>query len=1106
MFLSKISSFSIVLLVTLRISDILAQSKSDDVNDDYIGDYDYDYDYDDYDPFPEGAFECADGSKNISINDICKGTPDCPDESDEFASLCDNCSADNLFRCQGKHEQICLPISLKCDGRVHCRDTAADELFSECALENDAAAKDIVRFPNPLADESQAGTLSTRNTDDCGDPDKFQCRIFGQKACLSKKHYQCNGNIDCDDWKDELPSTCNDCDREGLFKCKDGSQCVAKENVCDKKPHCTDASDESKVWANCDTCEQKGSVPCPDYEDICAIPCDGRVQCPDRWDELLTTCEAFSNSDSNLDHLTGHQLCNAEAGLYPCPDGSLCIREENMCDNFWDCLDGADENSTHCKGKCRELEKEYLLLECDGSCIRKEQACGAQVKPLCKDGADMDSSLCQGKCYYQFPGRQDPYRSPCRSEGKCILKTSIHDGNVDCKKATDEEGRPWYADLNPAYTVMLSVAVVILAWTFHQLIISFQLGSNPSLNLSSSAPAQSSDVPLDNLTPSKSTDEENPKVEPEMPQAPSFLDHPALIDIDNSTWQWENIGEELRIGDFFFNENPQTLVALLSHIEAQDAHPESLQRLFDGFLNHLKTKNHSEKDVALQLKNTIGHHRLSAIVLRRSPNAVTKKIYEVRKSVENFESKGGDCSFIVPVLRTIMTSAFPFFFFLDHVKDLVLYPLLRDTVERLDEGCKNISDLGFSCLAASGTEQDLLIILLAAIIVSIIATSLYSFFSRSFFFKTTIFLDALLFVCSPLLPAIYHIHVALRQHNLEQKKKQVGNLEYQQEMETIEKQRYFILKAKSIELWLEAVIQLLVLFGFGTFVAFTYEAPSHNRYSYFYSVARLVLKGNKGLVVFSIVVSFVGPTVFATNMTNHVKHNSLSFVNKMALTAQNALLFAARLGAFTFALFVPVISRWSVFSSSVGFDATSLLGFSALGNEFDTYFSESLNAVSAEVQTRAFVFHFCVALHLVTVYIHALYRSPKFKTSKIVDRCLHLISSFWLPIPFLTLEGLDRGEEEPELWFLLALHSVENFGLLLSSLVVHFEGDFAPGLLAMQIIVLCFNLVGVLLAVGYNKRIQLYAGLTQDSLSAPDGQPKVVQFNLNEIVFIYKYI
>ena len=132
-----------------------------------------------------------------------------------------------------------------------------------------------------------------------------------------------------------------------------------------------------------------------------------------------------------------------------------------------------------------------------------------------------------------------------------------------------------------------------------------------------------------------------------------------------------------------------------------------------------------------------------------------------------------------------------------------------------------------------------------------------------------------------------------------------------------------------------------------------------------------------------------------------------------------------------------------------------------------------------------------IAHPYLAVYLNAIFRSPKFKTSKIVDRLLHLISSFWLPIPFLTLEGLDRGEEEPELWFLLALHSVENFGLLLSSLVVHFEGDFAPGLLAMQIIVLCFNMVGVLLAVGYNKRIQLYAGLTQASISAPDGLPQV---------------
>lgn len=92
---------------------------------------------------------------------------------------------------------------------------------------------------------------------------------------------------------------------------------------------------------------------------------------------------------------------------------------------------------------------------------------------------------------------------------------------------------------------------------------------------------------------------------------------------------------------------------------------------------------------------------------------------------------------------------------------------------------------------------------------------------------------------------------------------------------------------------------------------------------------------------------------------------------------------------------------------------------------------------------------------------------------------MHLLSSFWLPLPFLHLSGLDIGEEKAELGFLVALHSVENLGLLVSSVFVHFEGNFAGGLLAIQIGVLCVNLLGVLLAVAYNKWFQLYAGLPQ---------------------------
>ena len=46
---------------------------------------------------------------------------------------------------------------------------------------------------------------------------------------------------------------------------------------------------------------------------------------------------------------------------------------------------------------------------------------------------------------------------------------------------------------------------------------------------------------------------------------------------------------------------------------------------------------------------------------------------------------------------------------------------------------------------------------------------------------------------------------------------------------------------------------------------------------------------------------------------------------------------------------------------------------------------------------------------------------------------MHLVSSFWLPLPFLTRREVDRDDQKAELWFLVVLHSLENLCLLLIS-------------------------------------------------------------------------
>merc|ERR1719210_2277811 len=99
------------------------------------------------------------------------------------------------------------------------------------------------------------------------------------------------------------------------------------------------------------------------------------------------------------------------------------------------------------------------------------------------------------------------------------------------------------------------------------------------------------------------------------------------------------------------------------------------------------------------------------------------------------------------------------------------------------------------------------------------------------------------------------------------------------------------------------------------------------------------------------------------------------------------------------------------------------------------------------------------------VAIHAISSSAKFGKSMMRERLIYLVSSFWLPLPFLTIRGVDRGEEKAELCFLIVVHTIENIALLLVSKWVYL-GGYPLGLLLLHaclftvnIVVLVFSLV-----------------------------------------------
>ena len=182
---------------------------------------------------------------------------------------------------------------------------------------------------------------------------------------------------------------------------------------------------------------------------------------------------------------------------------------------------------------------------------------------------------------------------------------------------------------------------------------------------------------------------------------------------------------------------------------------------------------------------------------------------------------------------------------------------------------------------------------------------------------------------------------------------------------------------------------------------------------------------------------------------------------------------------------------------------------------------------------------------MLVVAIHGVVCSPKFGTSTMRERLLHLVSSFWLPLPFLTIRGVDRGEEKAELCFLIVLHTIENIALLLVSkwvylggyprglLLLHasllivnivvlafslvkkqtiqgsrfvwfylvllvsfsvlavflprtFSDSFSPALLAMDLSIVALNIFGVAIAYSYTKEFELYADIQHLPHTLPD--------------------
>ncbi|XP_069783747.1 very low-density lipoprotein receptor-like [Narcine bancroftii] len=260
--------------------------------------------------------------------------------------------------------------------------------------------------------------------------------------CVSFE-YLCDGDKDCPDGSDEM--NCSElCDEPDAFQCQEGITCIQGHLRCDGITQCPDESDEINCFQQSDIC----GFWCDDHQRCIPLHwiCDGSEDCNDESDELACACASddFVCDDgqciSSAFHCDLKYDCRdksderncvklQEVQCHPeevmCPVSKECIIKEWWCDDYVDCGDGMDEqNCGFSMSQCREFQ-----WMCNNSqCIPHFWHCDGLKD--CKDGSD--EMTCQ-----QRPCKRFEFQC---TTSECINMNLVCNGKLDCSDASDEGG------------------------------------------------------------------------------------------------------------------------------------------------------------------------------------------------------------------------------------------------------------------------------------------------------------------------------------------------------------------------------------------------------------------------------------------------------------------------------------------------------------------------------------------------------------------------------------------------------------------------------------------------------------------------------------------